>query len=153
VKTLDSLGPVCNPDGSPSDVTRAMLAGTGRDPDDFARDAAAAALAASTGNGPGSRCTHYHRDDRRCSARVPSGSRYYCDAHAGGDPCGKCRRTVKVRVSLVVTIDLDDYRLNYGTDDPDVIRDDVRYATLDAVNSGAVLHDGVVDVSFSGGAK
>lgn len=63
------------------------------------------------------------------------------------------RRTMKVRVSLVVTIDLDDYRMNYGTDDPDVIRDDVRYGVLDAVATGAVLHDGIVDASLSGGAK
>jgi len=31
-----NYGPVCNPDGTASDVTRDMLAGTGRDADDFA---------------------------------------------------------------------------------------------------------------------
>lgn len=33
----ENLGPVSNPDGSPSDITRAMLAGTGRDPVQFVR--------------------------------------------------------------------------------------------------------------------
>lgn len=33
------LGPVSNPDGSPTDLTRAMLDGTGRDPVAFARSA------------------------------------------------------------------------------------------------------------------
>ena len=32
-----SLGPVRNPDGSPTELTKQMLAGTGRDPDEFAR--------------------------------------------------------------------------------------------------------------------
>lgn len=42
MRDLDSLGPVCNPDGSPSDVTKAMLAGTGRDPVAFAASSAIA---------------------------------------------------------------------------------------------------------------
>jgi hypothetical protein len=147
MKTLD-LGPVRNADGSPTDLTRAMLAGTGRDPDDFA----AASLAASTGHGPGSRCTHYHRlDDSRCSARVLS--RYYCDAHAFDVSCAKCTRTAKVRVSLVVTIDLDDYRLAYGDDDVATIRSDVRAAVADAVASGGVMFSGIVGVALTGGSK
>ena len=36
----ESFGPVCNPDGSASDVTKAMLAGTGRDPEEFAHTSA-----------------------------------------------------------------------------------------------------------------
>lgn len=32
-----SFGPVANPDGSPTEFTKQMLAGTGRDPDEFAR--------------------------------------------------------------------------------------------------------------------
>lgn len=32
-----SLGPVSNPDGSPSDLTISLLGGTGRDPVEFAR--------------------------------------------------------------------------------------------------------------------
>lgn len=32
----ENFGPVVNPDGTPSDITRAMLAGTGRDPVEFA---------------------------------------------------------------------------------------------------------------------
>ena|ERR1051325_1819405 len=31
-----NFGPVANPDGTPSDITREMLAGTGRDPNEFA---------------------------------------------------------------------------------------------------------------------
>jgi hypothetical protein len=37
----ENLGPVCNEDGSPTDLTRNMLAGTGRDPDEFAAKVAA----------------------------------------------------------------------------------------------------------------
>jgi hypothetical protein len=33
----ENLGPVRNPDGSPTDLTRSMLEGTGRDPVEFAR--------------------------------------------------------------------------------------------------------------------
>jgi hypothetical protein len=36
---FENLGPVANPDGSPTDLTREMLAGTGRDPDAFAAGA------------------------------------------------------------------------------------------------------------------
>lgn len=32
----ESLGPVANPDGSPTELTKQMLKGTGRDPDEFA---------------------------------------------------------------------------------------------------------------------
>lgn len=32
-----NLGPVAHPDGTPTDLTREMLAGTGRDPVAFAR--------------------------------------------------------------------------------------------------------------------
>lgn len=32
----ESLGPVSNPDGSPPELTKQMLAGTGRDPVEFA---------------------------------------------------------------------------------------------------------------------
>ena len=59
------------------------------------------------------------------------------------------RKTIKVRVDLTVEIDLDDYRLNYGTDDVATIRDDVRRAVADAVNSGGVLADGIVDVKLN----
>ena len=33
----EDFGPVANPDGSASDVTKQMLADTGRDPEEFAR--------------------------------------------------------------------------------------------------------------------
>ena len=35
----ENLGPVANADGSPSDLTRSMLAGTGRSPEAFAMSA------------------------------------------------------------------------------------------------------------------
>lgn len=100
------------------------------------------------------RCEHYHKTSgRRCSARIPDGGRYYCQPHAYGDPCRGCGeskgRKIKVRVGLVVTIDLDSYRLNYGTDDAAGIRRDVRWAIRDAVLSGAVLHDGIEDCDFT----
>jgi hypothetical protein len=57
-------------------------------------------------------------------------------------------RTVKVRVVLTVEVDVDDYALNYGTEDVATIRSDVRYAVVDAVNSGAVLHDGIINVEL-----
>jgi hypothetical protein len=61
----------------------------------------------------------------------------------------KPRRMLKVRVNLTITIDVDDYSLNYGIDDFATIRDDVRWAISDAVNSGAVLHNGIADVQLN----
>jgi hypothetical protein len=49
----ENLGPVANPDGSPSDLTRAMLAGTGRDPGAFAREARQAFLQGHPIGSPG----------------------------------------------------------------------------------------------------
>lgn len=51
---------------------------------------------------------------------------------------------IKVRVDMTLTIDLDDYRLNYGNDDLATIRRDVRAACVDAANSGGVLASGIV---------
>lgn len=56
------------------------------------------------------------------------------------------KRTVKVLVQMTVTVDVDAYRTNYGSDDVATIRNDVKHAIVDAVNSGAVLADGIVDV-------
>ena len=58
----------------------------------------------------------------------------------------KTPRLLKVHVDLTVTIDVDDYCLNYGIDDPATIRSDVRDAVADACRQGAVIHDGIVDV-------
>lgn len=63
------------------------------------------------------------------------------------------KKLLKVRVALTVTVDVDDYRANYGTDDLDTIRYDVRAAVIDAVNSGAVMADGIVDASDAGRKK
>lgn len=55
------------------------------------------------------------------------------------------KKLLKVRVTVVVTVDLDDYRLNYGVDDVATIRQDVKDAVVDAANNGSVLADGIVD--------
>ena len=135
--TLDdlSLGPVANPDGSPTDVTRAMLADTGRDPDAFA-------AAAITIDDDG--CGHVHRNGSRCGAPIPAGSRWYCGPHGAADPCRDC--ALRVRVTMTVFVDVDDYRMNYGSDDLATIRSDVKAAVRDAVATGAVLADGIIDV-------
>jgi hypothetical protein len=62
-------------------------------------------------------------------------------------------RTIKVHVEFTVTVDVDDYRLNYGNDDLPTIRRDVRAAVKDAINAGAVLHDGIIDVEDAGGVR
>ncbi len=56
----------------------------------------------------------------------------------------EAKKVLKVRVSLTITIDVDDYRLNYGTDDLATIRRDVQYAVADAANSGGVLASGII---------
>jgi hypothetical protein len=55
--------------------------------------------------------------------------------------------TIKVRVAFTVTIDVDAYRAAYGSDDVATIRYDVKAAIRDAVATGGVLADGIVDVS------
>lgn len=49
-----------------------------------------------------------------------------------------------VAVYLTVTVDIDDYALNYGVVDVKQIRSDIRWAVNDAVNSGAVMSAGIV---------
>lgn len=59
--------------------------------------------------------------------------------------------TIKVRVTIVVTVNLADYRLNYGVDDVATIRSDVKYAVLSAANDGSILADGIVDATLKDG--
>lgn len=62
-------------------------------------------------------------------------------------------KTLKVRVALTVTINVDDYRLNYGNVGLASIRDDVRDAVADAVANGGVLANGIADVKLDRGGK
>lgn len=55
------------------------------------------------------------------------------------------KRILKVRVVLVVDVDVDDYRLNYGSDSADEIRDAIKYAAADGLR--ACLADGIVNVA------
>lgn len=57
-------------------------------------------------------------------------------------------KTIKVKVVLSIEVDLDSYRENYGNDSIETIRDDVKRAVLDAVHSGGVLADGIVDAEL-----
>lgn len=59
------------------------------------------------------------------------------------------KRLLKVAVAVTVTIDLDDYRMNYGSDDVDTIRNDTRHAVADAARSA--FADGIVAVELKGG--
>jgi len=61
---------------------------------------------------------------------------------------GQVPKPLKVRVSLVITVDVKSYRDNYGTDDLATISRDIQHAVLDAVASGAVLHDGITNAEF-----
>lgn len=56
------------------------------------------------------------------------------------------RKTIRVKVVLSVEVDVDAYELNYGIGDVATIRQDLRAAIGDAIRTGAVLHDGIVDV-------
>ncbi len=53
-------------------------------------------------------------------------------------------RLMKVKVDLTVVVDVDDWLLNYGTDDLAAIRSDVKSAVVDSANSGGVLASGIV---------
>ena len=55
-------------------------------------------------------------------------------------------KTIKVRVDVTVEVDVDAYRAAYGAESIPKIREDVRAAVADAINSGAVLADGIVGV-------
>ena len=50
-----------------------------------------------------------------------------------------------VTVSLSITVDINDYALNYGEASREQIREDVRLAVNDAVNSGGVLAAGIIE--------
>lgn len=53
-------------------------------------------------------------------------------------------KTMKVAVVLSVTVDLDDYRLNYGDEDAATIRETIRQAFADG--GRAVLANGIAEV-------
>lgn len=59
------------------------------------------------------------------------------------------RKLLRVKVEIVVMVDVDDYRLNYGVEDAATIRDDVKDAVVDALNTGAVMADGIADARRS----
>lgn len=50
---------------------------------------------------------------------------------------------MKVRVTLSIEVDVDEYRENYGIESREQIRDDVKWAVLTAVSSGGVLANGL----------
>lgn len=53
------------------------------------------------------------------------------------------KNTMKVRVTLSIEVDVDEYRENYGIESREQIRDDVKWAVLTAVSSGGVLANGL----------
>lgn len=59
-------------------------------------------------------------------------------------------RTIKVKVTMSVEIDVDSYRLNYGAESVAEIRSDVARAILSAVQSGGVLADSIVGAKLYG---
>lgn len=56
--------------------------------------------------------------------------------------------TMKVRVTLSVEVDVDEYRENYGIESREQIRNDVKFAVLTAVTSGGVLADGIINADL-----
>jgi hypothetical protein len=56
-------------------------------------------------------------------------------------------RTLKVAVSLTITVDLDEYAEAYGSEDRESIRESVRYAAADGVS--AVLSQGIARVQIN----
>lgn len=55
-------------------------------------------------------------------------------------------KTIQVSVKLTVTVDLEDYRLNYGDESIPQIRQDIRQAFVDGGH--AVLANGILDVEL-----
>ena len=70
-----------------------------------------------------------------------------------GAPFDPPPRILTVAVSLSIDLDLDDYRLNYGSDDVATIRNDVRGAVLNGVTSGGILADGIVGARLKGSSS
>ena len=57
------------------------------------------------------------------------------------------RESLKVRVSLIVTIDLEAYRMAYGDDPAATIREDIKQAAADGIR--AVISQGIKDARLA----
>lgn len=58
----------------------------------------------------------------------------------------KAKVPLTVRIDITVLVDVDDYRLNYGVEPVNQIREDVKGAVISAITSGGVLANGLIDV-------
>jgi hypothetical protein len=76
-------------------------------------------------------CGRTWTDEQAPEARVTCAR---CNAAVTAAP-----RTLRVRVTLTVTVDRDAWSLAYGTDDAATIRDDVRGIIRDAVEGGGTF--------------